>query len=59
VGHVERFNPAFLAIRKKELNPMFLETHRLANYNPRGNDVSVVRDLMIHDLDIILDIVNA
>lgn len=59
VGHVERFNPAFLAIRKKPLNPLFLEAHRLANYNPRGNDVSVVMDLMIHDLDIILDLVNS
>ena len=59
VGHVERFNPAFLAIRNKPLNPLFLEAHRLANYNPRGNDVSVVMDLMIHDLDIILDLVKS
>lgn len=59
VGHVERFNPAFLAIRKKTLQPLFLEAHRLANYNPRGNDVSVVMDLMIHDLDIVLDLVRA
>ncbi len=59
VGHVERFNPAFLAIRNKPLNPLFLEAHRLANYNPRGNDVSVVMDLMIHDLDIILELVKS
>lgn len=59
VGHVERFNPAFLAIKDKELSPMFIETHRLAQFNPRGTDVSVVLDLMIHDLDIILSIVNS
>jgi predicted dehydrogenase len=59
VGHVERFNPAFLAIRNRPLSPLFLEAHRLANYNPRGNDVSVVMDLMIHDLDIILELVKA
>jgi predicted dehydrogenase len=59
VGHVERFNPAFLAIKDKKLNPMFIETHRLAQFNPRGTDVSVVLDLMIHDIDIILSIVKA
>lgn len=59
VGHVERFNPALLAIEKNELAPMFIEGHRLATFNPRGTDVSVVLDLMIHDLDIILSIVKA
>jgi predicted dehydrogenase len=57
VGHVERFNPAFLAVRDRELNPMFIEGHRLAQYNPRGTDVSVVLDLMIHDIDVIHSIV--
>lgn len=59
VGHVERFNPAFLAVKDKELAPMFIETHRLAQFNPRGTDVSVILDLMIHDIDIILSIVKA
>lgn len=59
VGHVERFNPAMLALKEKDLNPMFIEVHRLATFNPRGTDVSVVLDLMIHDLDIILNIVNS
>ena len=58
VGHVERFNPAFLALSGMKLHPMFIETHRLAQFNPRGTDVSVVLDLMIHDLDIILDLVG-
>lgn len=57
VGHVERFNPAFLALGKREINPMFVEGHRLATFNPRGTDVSVVLDLMIHDLDILLTLV--
>lgn len=57
VGHVERFNPAFLALGKREMNPMFVEGHRLATFNPRGTDVSVVLDLMIHDLDILLTLV--
>ncbi|MEZ4888602.1 MAG: Gfo/Idh/MocA family oxidoreductase [Chitinophagales bacterium] len=57
VGHVERFNPAFLAVKNIELQPMFIETHRLAMFNPRGTDVSVVLDLMIHDIDVILSIV--
>jgi len=56
VGHVERFNPAFLAISERSLQPMFIEAHRLAMYNPRGTDVSVVLDLMIHDLDIVLSL---
>ncbi len=58
VGHVERFNPAFLAARGALHLPMFIETHRLAEFNPRGTDVSVVLDLMIHDLDIILHVVG-
>ena len=59
VGHVERFNPAFLAIRDMPLNPMFIEVHRLAQFNPRGTEVSVILDLMIHDIDIILSIVKS
>ena len=59
VGHVERFNPAFLAIKDMPLRPMFIEAHRLAQFNPRGTDVSVVLDLMIHDLDIILSVVKS
>ena len=59
VGHVERFNPAFLAVNKGMLNPMFIEVHRLAQFNPRGTEVSVILDLMIHDIDIILSIVNS
>ena len=57
IGHVERFNPAFLAIGKMAVAPMFVEAHRLAMFNPRGTDVSVVLDLMIHDLDIVLSLV--
>ncbi|MBA3705329.1 MAG: Gfo/Idh/MocA family oxidoreductase [Bacteroidetes bacterium] len=59
VGHVERFNPAFIAAKDYCSNPMFIETHRLAQFNPRGTDVSVVLDLMIHDIDIILSVVNS
>ena len=59
VGHVERFNPAYLAAKKKIGRPMFIEGHRLALFNPRGNDVSVILDLMIHDIDIVLKIVNS
>ena len=59
VGHVERFNPAFLSVQDKIDSPMFIETHRLAQFNPRGTDVPVVLDLMIHDLDIILSTVKA
>jgi predicted dehydrogenase len=59
VGHVERFNPAFLAIKDIKLNPMFIEVHRLAQFNPRGTEVSVILDLMIHDIDIILSIVDS
>lgn len=59
VGHVERFNPAFLALKGMALNPMFIEVHRLAQFNPRGTEVSVILDLMIHDIDIILSIVKS
>lgn len=59
VGHVERFNPAFLAVKDMELNPMFIEVHRLAQFNPRGTEVSVILDLMIHDIDIILSLVKS
>ncbi len=59
VGHVERFNPAFLAVKDHIDNSMFIETHRLAEFNPRGTDVPVVLDLMIHDIDTLLSVVNA
>ena len=59
VGHVERFNPAFLAVKNDIHEPMFIETHRLAEFNPRGTDVPVVLDLMIHDIDIILSVVKS
>ena len=59
VGHVERYNPAFTATRPFIKHPMFIETHRLAQFNPRGTDVSVILDLMIHDLDIVLSIVKS
>lgn len=59
VGHVERFNPAFIAARPYFEQPMFIETHRLAQFNPRGTDVPVVLDLMIHDIDIVLSVVKS
>lgn len=59
VGHVERFNPALLALDNMPLAPMFIEAHRLAAFNPRGTDVSVILDLMIHDLDIVLSLVKS
>lgn len=59
VGHVERYNPAFIGSKDYIKNPMFIEIHRLAEFNPRGTDVSVVLDLMIHDLDILLSIVKS
>ena len=59
VGHVERFNPALLALEGMSLAPMFVEGHRLAVFNPRGTDVSVILDLMIHDLDILLSMVDS
>ncbi|MBV7441749.1 Gfo/Idh/MocA family oxidoreductase [Weeksellaceae bacterium TAE3-ERU29] len=59
VGHVERFNPAFSALKNQIKKPLFIEAHRLAEFNPRGTDVPVVLDLMIHDLDVILSIVKS
>jgi predicted dehydrogenase len=59
VGHVERFNPAFTAVKDSIQKPMFIETHRLAEFNPRGTDVPVVLDLMIHDIDVILSVVKS
>ena len=59
VGHVERYNPAFIATKPFIDEPMFIEIHRLAEFNPRGTDVSVVLDLMIHDLDILLSVVKS
>jgi len=59
VGHIERFNPAIVSLEEYQLNPMFIESHRLAQFNPRGTDVAVVLDLMIHDIDIILSLVDS
>jgi predicted dehydrogenase len=59
VGHIERFNPAILALDPYEIRPLFVESHRLAQFNPRGTDVAVVLDLMIHDIDLILSFVRA
>ncbi len=59
VGHIERFNPAILALESYDLRPMFIESHRLAQFNPRGTDVAVVLDLMIHDIDVILSLVRS
>ncbi len=59
VGHVERYNPAFLALGELIIQPMFIEAHRLAQFNPRGTDVSVILDLMIHDIDIVLSMVKS
>ena len=59
VGHVERFNPAFLSLGDIVIDPMFVEAHRLAPFNPRGTDVSVVLDLMIHDIDLVLHLVKS
>ena len=59
IGHVERFNPALLSLGNLPVRPMFIEAHRLALFNPRGTDVSVVLDLMIHDLDIVLSMVDS
>jgi predicted dehydrogenase len=59
VGHVERFNPALLALKDHVLQPMFIEVHRLSQFNPRGTDVSVILDLMIHDIDIVLNLVKS
>ncbi len=59
VGHLERFNPAWLAVRDRILKPVFIEAHRMAPFKPRGIDVSVILDLMIHDLDLILPLVKS
>lgn len=59
VGHVERYNPAFLALSGQHLQPMFIEAHRLAQFNPRGTDVAVILDLMIHDIDMVLHLVKS
>ncbi len=59
VGHIERFNPAILALEPLKINPLFIEAHRMANFNPRGTDVAVVMDLMIHDIDLILSFVKS
>lgn len=59
VGHIERFNPAILALESYNLRPLFIESHRLAQFNPRGSDVAVVLDLMIHDIDLILSLVKS
>jgi len=59
VGHIERFNPALVSMEKYMLEPKFIQTDRLAQFNPRGTDVAVVLDLMIHDIDIILSLVKS
>jgi predicted dehydrogenase len=59
IGHVERFNPAFVAVQDSFNQPLFIETHRLAEFNPRGTDVPVIHDLMIHDIDIVLSVVKS
>ena len=59
VGQVERFNPAFKSVKEHITEPMFIETHRLAEFNPRGTDVPVVLDLMIHDIDTVLSLVDS
>ncbi len=59
VGHVERYNPAYLALGEEPLKPMFIEAHRLSQFNPRGTDVSVILDLMIHDIDIVMHLVKS
>lgn len=59
IGHIERFNPAILALEPLKIHPLFIEAHRMANFNPRGTDVAVVLDLMIHDIDLILSFVKS
>lgn len=59
VGHVERFNPVIAAIKKYDINPMFIEAHRLSQFKPRATDVSVIHDLMIHDIDILLWLIKS
>lgn len=59
IGHIERFNPAIMALEPFNINPLFIEAHRMANFNPRGTDVAVVFDLMIHDIDLILSFIKS
>lgn len=59
IGHVERYNPAIVSLRDRKMQPRFIEGHRLTTYNSRGNDVSVMLDLMIHDLDLVLQLVDS
>jgi predicted dehydrogenase len=59
VGHIERFNPAIIALESLEINPLFIESHRLSSFDVRGTDVAVVLDLMIHDIDLILSFVKS
>ncbi len=59
VGHIERFNPALVSMEKYIVDPKFIQTDRLAQFNPRGTDVAVVLDLMIHDIDIILSLIKS
>jgi predicted dehydrogenase len=59
IGHIERFNPALLSVEKHELKPLFIESHRLSTYNQRGTDISVIQDLMIHDIDLILSLIKS
>ena len=59
VGHIERFNPALVSLEKYIIKPMFIQTDRLAQFNPRGTDVAVVLDLMIHDIDVILSLIKS
>jgi predicted dehydrogenase len=59
VGHIERFNPALTSLRQFKINPLFIESHRISPFNPRGIDVAVILDLMIHDIDIILSLVDS
>ena len=59
VGHIERFNPVYSLLKNSDIQPRFIEAHRLAEFNPRGNDVPVILDLMIHDLDIILSMIQS
>jgi len=58
IGHLEQFNPAIRKIKKSDCKPQFIEVHRLCQFNPRANDVDVVLDLMIHDIDIVLSLIN-
>jgi len=59
IGHIERFNPALKFLQNEIKNPLFIECHRISPFNPRGTDVAVILDLMIHDIDIVLNIVDS